>query len=70
MPDENYPTYLRRTASETKKELFQESKAARLMRDDICFLIGWTKVDDPEISKRLDDILDNHTKNRNKKYDQ
>jgi len=49
-----------------QKQLVQEQTAATLMRDDICFLIGWTKADNPEIAKRLEDILAKHTKNRNK----
>ena len=55
--------------TETKsdfEQLLQEQTAATLMRDDIAFLIGWTKADNPEIAKRLEDILANHTKNRNK----
>jgi len=55
--------------TETKsdlEQLLQEQTAVALMRDDISFLIGWTKADNPEIAKRLEDILANHTKNRNK----
>ena len=55
--------------TETKShldQLLQEQTAVALMRDDISFLIGWTKADNPEIAQRLEDILANHTKNRNK----
>jgi hypothetical protein len=55
--------------TETKsdfEQLLQEQTAVALMRDDISFLIGWTKSDNPEIAQRLEDILANHTKNRNK----
>ena len=55
--------------TETKsdfEQLLQEQTAATLMRDDIAFLIGWTKADNPEIAKRLKDILAKHTENRNK----
>jgi hypothetical protein len=52
--------------TETFKELLAEQSAATLMRDDISFLIGWTRADNPEIAQRLEDILANHTKNRNK----
>ena len=55
--------------TETKSDFEQflaEQSAATLMRDDISFLIGWTKADNPEIAQRLEDILANHTKNRNK----
>jgi hypothetical protein len=55
--------------TETKShldQLLQEQTAVALMRDDISFLIGWTRADNPEIAQRLEDILANHTKNRNK----
>ena len=48
------------------EQFLQEQTAATLMRDDIAFLIGWTKADNPEIAKRLEDILAKHTENRNK----
>jgi hypothetical protein len=52
--------------TETFKELLAEQSAATLMRDDISFLIGWTRADNPEIAQRLEDILAKHTENRNK----
>tara|TARA_Y100000401_G_scaffold60309_1_gene47816 strand:- start:164 stop:367 length:204 start_codon:yes stop_codon:yes gene_type:complete len=43
---------------------YQERNAATCMRDGISFLIGWTKADNPEIAKRLEAILTQHTENR------
>tara|TARA_R100001460_G_scaffold10929_1_gene25653 strand:+ start:411 stop:614 length:204 start_codon:yes stop_codon:yes gene_type:complete len=42
----------------------KERNAATCMRDNISFLIGWTKADNPEIAKRLEAILTQHTENR------
>ncbi len=42
----------------------KERTAATAMRDDLAFLIGWTKADNPEIAKRLEAILTQHTENR------
>ena len=41
-----------------------ERNAATCMRDELSFLIGWTKADNPEIAKRLEAILTQHTENR------
>ncbi len=46
----------------------KERDAANLMRDELCFLTGWTSVDNPEISKKIQDILDIHDKNRCQKW--
>ena len=42
----------------------QERNAATCMREEISFLIGWTKADNPEIAKRLGAILLNHQQKR------
>ena len=42
----------------------KERSAATQMRDDLCFLVGWTSSDDPEISKKLEDLLDKHDEAR------
>ena len=42
----------------------KERSAATAMRDDLAFLIGWPKADNPEIAKSLEAILTQHTENR------
>ena len=42
----------------------KERNAATQLRDDLCFLVGWTKSDNPEISEKLEELLKNHDKNR------
>tara|TARA_Y100000004_G_scaffold18742_1_gene19270 strand:- start:402 stop:680 length:279 start_codon:yes stop_codon:yes gene_type:complete len=60
-----YPIMTETTTKKTDQEkFFQERDAATEMRDDLCWLVGWTKADNPEISKRIKDILDNHKRNR------
>lgn len=46
----------------------KERDAATLMRDELCFLVGWTSADNPEISKKIQDILDIHDKSRCQKW--
>ncbi len=46
------------------KQLLHEQNAVALLRDDLSFLIGWTRADNPEIAKRLEDILTSHDKKR------
>ena len=46
------------------KQLLHEQNAVALMRDDIAFLIGWTKADNPAIAQKLEQILSNHNKKR------
>tara|TARA_R100001224_G_scaffold46902_1_gene27041 strand:- start:187 stop:360 length:174 start_codon:yes stop_codon:yes gene_type:complete len=46
------------------EKLLEERNAATDLRDDIAFMIGWTKADDPEISERLEEILKKHEENR------
>ena len=48
----------------TLEELLHEQNAVALLRDDIAFLIGWTKADHPAIAKRLEQCLANHDKKR------
>ncbi len=45
-------------------QLLHEQNAVALLRDDIAFLIGWTRADNPEIAKRLEDIIANHDRKR------
>ena len=52
------------TPKTDQDKFFQERNAATAMRDDLCFLVGWTKADNPEIAKSLEEILENHDKNR------
>tara|TARA_R100001509_G_C4840131_1_gene206326 strand:+ start:182 stop:472 length:291 start_codon:yes stop_codon:yes gene_type:complete len=60
-----YPIMTETTTKKTDQEkFFQERNAATEMRDDLCWLVGWTRADNPEISKRLEDILKNHDRNR------
>ena len=42
----------------------KERSAAQVMRDDLCFLMGWIKVDCPHGAKALDRILKAHEQNR------
>ena len=46
----------------------KERNAANLMRDELCFLVGWTSSDNPELSKKIEDILDNHNNSRCQKW--
>jgi|TARA_R110000751_G_scaffold86226_1_gene171756 hypothetical protein len=41
-----------------------ERNAAALMRDDIAFLSGLVKADNPDIAKQLERVLENHSKKR------
>jgi hypothetical protein len=60
-----YPIMTETTTETTSQDkFFKERNAAIEMRDDLFFLVGWTKADNPEISKRLEDILKNHDRNR------
>ena len=45
-------------------QLLHEQNAVALLRDDLAFLIGWTKADHPAIAKRLEQCLANHDKKR------
>lgn len=60
-----YPIMTETTTETTiQDKLYKERKAADEMRDDLFFLVGWTKMDNPDISRRLEDILKNHGRNR------
>ena len=52
------------TETTSQDKLLKERKAANEMRGDLYFLLGLTTVENPEIAKRLDDILKNHDRNR------
>lgn len=55
----------------TKTDLdkfYTERNAATAMRDDLNFLVGWTKADNPEIAKRLEAILTQHAENREQSW--
>ena len=41
-----------------------ERNAAALMRDDISFLVGYLRADQPRIAWRLEQVLANHAKKR------
>ena len=57
-----YPIMTETTTDQDK--FFKERNAAIEIRDDLFFLVGWTKADNPEIAKRLEDIIKNHDRNR------
>jgi len=42
----------------------KERSAATQLRDDLCFLVGWTKADNPEVAEKLEELLKNHEENR------
>ena len=42
----------------------KERSAAQVMRDDLCFLMGWIKSDCPRAHHVIDTILKAHEQNR------
>ena len=42
----------------------KERSAAQVMRDDLCFLMGWIKSDCPRGAHVIDTILKAHEQNR------
>ena len=55
----------------TKTDLdkfYTERNAATAMRDDLSFLVGFTKADNPEIAKRLEAILTQHEQNKEQNW--
>ncbi len=46
------------------EKLMKERNAAVLLRDEIAFIIGFTKASNPEISEGLEKALQNHEENR------
>lgn len=46
------------------KKLLQERLAANILRDEMCYLVGWTKADHPEIAERLKKALKEHDEQR------
>ncbi len=55
MPDEKKTDF---------EKLMKERNAAVLLRDEIAFIIGFTKASNPEISEGLEKALQNHEENR------
>ena len=53
---------------ETKKsdldKFHTERNAAQVMRDDLCFLVGWIKSDCPQGASAIERILKAHEQNR------
>ena len=53
--------------STTKSDLDKfhtERSAAQVMRDDLCFLVGWIKSDCPQGASAIERILKAHEQNR------
>ena len=46
------------------EKLTEERSAATLLRDELCFLIGLTKADNPEIAEKLEKALKMHEEAR------
>ena len=46
------------------EKLQEERAAATLLRDEISFIVGFTKASNPEISEGLEKALKNHEENR------
>ena len=46
------------------EKLTEERSAATLLRDELCFLIGWTKSDNPDIAEKLEKALKMHEEAR------
>tara|TARA_R110000824_G_scaffold390691_1_gene587227 strand:- start:55 stop:300 length:246 start_codon:yes stop_codon:yes gene_type:complete len=45
-------------------KLLKERSAAQLLRDEICFIIGSCRADNPDISEQLEKVLAAHDENR------
>ena len=45
-------------------KLCKERAAAQVMRDDLCFLVGWIKSDCPQGASAIERILKAHEQNR------
>ena len=50
------------------EKLQEERAAATLLRDEISFIIGWTKANEPGISERLEKALKMHEEARCKDW--
>jgi len=48
--------------------LMKERSAAQILRDDICFIIGSCRADNPDISEQLEKALASHDENRCKNW--
>ena len=45
-------------------KLLKERSAAQLLRDDICFIIGACRADNPDIAEKLEAALTSHDNDR------
>ena len=53
------------TTTKTDREKFdKERRAANAMRDELSFISGLLKYDNPEVSDRIQKALDNHREER------
>lgn len=46
------------------EKLLEERSAASILRDEMCFLVGYTKAEHPEIAERLKKALKEHEEKR------
>jgi len=46
------------------EKLTEERNAATLLRDELSFLVGWTKADNPDVAEKLEKALKMHEENR------
>jgi len=46
------------------EKLQEERAAATLLRDELSFLVGWTKADNPDVAEKLEKALKMHEENR------
>ena len=42
------------------EKLQEERAAATLLRDELSFLVGWTKADNPDVAEKLEKALQMH----------
>ena len=67
-PSNKEPPYNKSMPKTDFEKLTEERSAATLLRDEISFMIGWTKADNPEISERLEKALKMHEEVRCKDW--
>jgi hypothetical protein len=46
------------------EKLQEERTAATLLRDELSFLVGWTKADNPDVAEKLEKALKMHEEAR------
>jgi len=46
------------------EKLQEERAAATLLRDELSFLVGWTKADNPDVAEKLEKALKMHEEGR------